>query len=246
MEGNKFHDPETPPPIDLAHIRPVFTRGSFATPTDEDESNSEKTLGRDFDERVIDVSVDSASSSSTNNNSNVQRRVSHADHALHLVDTVTKNNNRRRPSKGGILSNLLKLDLFEEKNRRQRQQGSASAQLPQPLHPAVLTSSASVQQKTYPPRPTHQLRSIASSRALLQTVGASPQSARSSMYFEDLHKAELGITDDASVAAHRMAIASEIADILQRQDLIMKLGKSLVRTGAPSHRIVSFSQMLSM
>ncbi|KAF1796448.1 hypothetical protein FB192DRAFT_1292447 [Mucor lusitanicus] len=57
------------------------------------------------------------------------------------------------------------------------------------------------------------------------------------MYFEDLHKAELGITDDASVAAHRMAIASEIADILQRQDLIIKLGKSLVRTGAPSHRI---------
>ncbi|KAI9476382.1 MAG: hypothetical protein EXX96DRAFT_487148 [Benjaminiella poitrasii] len=49
--------------------------------------------------------------------------------------------------------------------------------------------------------------------------------------------AELGIANDASVAAHRMAIAAEIADILKRQDLIIKMGKSLVRTGAPSHRI---------
>lgn len=240
MEGNKFHDPETPPPIDLGHIRPVFTRGSVAAAGEEDETNSEKTLGRDFDERVIDISVDSASSSSTtNNNTAVQRRASHADHALHLVDAVTKTNSRRRPSKGGILSNLLKLDLFEEKNRR-RQQGSSSAAAHIPQHPTA--SSVSLNQlKPYPVRPTHQLRSIASSRALLQTVGASPQSARSSIYFEDLHKAELGITDDASVAAHRMAIASEIADILQRQDLIMKLGKSLVRTGAPSHRIVCVS-----
>lgn len=239
MEGNKFHDPETPPPLDLGHIRPVFSRGSVAAAGEDDETNSEKTLGRDFDERVIDISVDSASSSSATNNSNsVQRRMSHADHALHLVDAVTKNNSRRRPSKGGILSNLLKLDLFEEKNRR-RQQGSSSAAAAAhiPQHPTASSVSLN-QQKPYPTRPTHQLRSIASSRALLQTVGASPQSARSSMYFEDLHKAELGITDDASVAAHRMAIASEIADILQRQDLIIKLGKSLVRTGAPSHRIV--------
>ncbi|KAI8048211.1 hypothetical protein BDF21DRAFT_392905 [Thamnidium elegans] len=57
------------------------------------------------------------------------------------------------------------------------------------------------------------------------------------MYFEDLHKAELGLAYDADVAAQRMVIAAEIADILQRQDLIMKIGKCLVRTGAPSHRI---------
>lgn len=178
--------------------------------------SSEKTLGREYEEERIDI-VDNGSSAitaSTTDDHSLQRRTSHTDRALHLVDTVTRNNSRRRPSKAGILSNLLKLDMFEEKHRRQRQSTS-----------------------NRPTRPTHQLRSIASSRALLQTVGASPQSARSSLYFDDLHKAELGISDDAEVAAHRMAIASEIADILQRQDLIIKMGKSLVRSGAPSHRI---------
>ncbi|KAG1141288.1 hypothetical protein G6F36_015717 [Rhizopus arrhizus] len=51
-------------------------------------------------------------------------------------------------------------------------------------------------------------------------------------------RAELGLAD---VAAHRIAIASEIADILSRQDVVIKLGKALVKTGAPSHRIVSRS-----
>jgi hypothetical protein len=214
MEGNRFHDPETPPPIDLSSVHPVFSR----TISDETISQISNSAMKEFDER-IDISNATITSSLEQPSSTVQqRRVSHTDQALHLVDTVTRTNNKRRPSKAGILSNLLKLEIFEEKNRRQ-QQGSS---------------------RSHPPRPTHQLRSIASSRALLQTIGASPQSARSSMYFEDLHKAELGITDDASVAANRMAIAAEIADILQRQDLIIKMGKSLVRTGAPSHRIVKY------
>lgn len=161
------------------------------------------------------------------------RRKSHREQAFQLVDNVTRQTHRR-PSKGGILSNLLKLKGFEDKLKRSQQlksqlKGSQStSNLRNPPPPAAT-----------PSRPTYQLRSIASSRALLQTVGASPQSARSSMYFDDLHRAELGIVDDAAVAAQRMAIASEIAEILQRQDLIIKLGKSLVRTGAPSHRIVS-------
>lgn len=216
MEGNKFHDPETPPPLDLHTLHPAFGRSTSDEAVSE---SSEKTLGRFYEEEGIDI-VDnspSATTTSTTDDHSLQRRISHTDRALHLVDTVTRNNSRRRPSKAGILSNLLKLDMFEEKHRRQRQPNR-------------------------PIRPTHQLRSIASSRALLQTVGASPQSARSSLYFDDLHKAELGISDDAEVAAHRMAIASEIADILQRQDLIIKMGKSLVRSGAPSHRIVSALQ----
>lgn len=192
MEGNKFHDPDTPPAIDL---------GQFSPTSDENVSQtSEKTLG-----------------------DSQPRRTSHTEQALHLVDTVTRNNNRRRPSRGGILSNLLKLDLFEEKQRRHK--GGKS--------PQQGTKTPTKQ----PVRP--QLKSIASSRALLQTIGASPSSARNSMYFEDLHKAEMGMAHDVDVAAHRLAIASEIADILQRQDLIIKMGKCLVRTGAPSHRIVS-------
>lgn len=193
MEGNKFHDPETPPAIDLGHF-------VHHTSDESVSRTSEKTLG---DER-IDITPPP------------ERRTSHTEQALHLVDTVTRNNNRRRPSRAGILSNLLKLDLFEEKQRR-----SKSSKTPQP-----------------PVRPP--LKSIASSRALLQTIGASPSSARNSMYFEDLHKAELGMAHDVDIAAHRMVIASEIADILQRQDLITKMGKCLVRTGAPSHRIVSW------
>ncbi|KAI8992605.1 hypothetical protein BDB01DRAFT_716961 [Pilobolus umbonatus] len=95
----------------------------------------------------------------------------------------------------------------------------------------------STSQNSTPPRPSHQLKPLTSSKGFLQTVGATPQSARSSLYFDELYKAELGIADDATVVAHRIAIAAEIADILDRQDLIVKLAKSLVRTGAPSHRI---------
>lgn len=124
---------------------------------------------------------------------------SHRDHAFHLVEGVT--DQRRRPSKGGVLSNLLKLDVFDNP----------------------------------PNRPSHQLKSITSSRAFLQMMGA-PSSARNSLMADD--RAELGLAD---VAAHRIAIASEIADILSRQDVVIKLGKALVKTGAPSHRIVSRS-----
>ncbi|KAG1217772.1 hypothetical protein G6F35_008868 [Rhizopus arrhizus] len=109
----------------------------------------------------------------------------HTDHALQLVEEVTGTDQRRRPSKAGVLSNLLKLDVFDSSDRR-------------------------------PVRPTP-LRSLTSSQTLLQRMAPSVQ---------DIEKAD-----------HRMAIASEIADILSRQDFILHLGKALVRTGALSHRI---------
>lgn len=191
MEGSKFHAPRTPPELDLEYSQ-----------------NSSVTSLAETSEKTIEASEDA------------HRRPSHTETAFHLVDTVTRNRNRRKPSRAGILSNLLKLDLFEQN----RPSSASSRHPPKPTTP--------------PTRPN--LKSIASSRALLQSVGASPQTARNSMYFEDLHKAELGLAYDADVAAQRMVIAAEIADILQRQDLIMKIGKCLVRTGAPSHRIVSF------
>jgi hypothetical protein len=132
-------------------------------------------------------------------NKEVEGAESHRDHAFHLVEGVT--DQRRRPSKGGVLSNLLKLDVFDNNQSR----------------------------------PSHQLKSITSSRAFLQMMSA-PSSARNSLMADD--RAELGLAD---VAAHRIAIASEIADILSRQDVVIKLGKALVKTGAPSHRIVSRS-----
>ncbi|KAG2231016.1 hypothetical protein INT48_006347 [Thamnidium elegans] len=175
MEGSKFHAPRTPPELDLEYSQ-----------------NSSVTSIAEASEKTIEAS----------DREDVYRRPSHTETAFHLVDTVTRNRNRRKPSRAGILSNLLKLDLFEQNRSSSR-------------HP---TKSIT------PPLPTRpNLKSIASSRALLQSVGASPQTARNSMYFEDLHKAELGLAYDADVAAQRMVIAAEIADILQRQDLIMKI-----------------------
>lgn len=162
------------------------------------EDSSEKTVG--------------VGEAQSNEPDTLERTMSHTDHALQIVDEVTRADNRRRPSRTGVLSNLLKLDVFDNK---------------------IASSSRST-------RPTQQLQTIASSRAFLHMLSAS-NSARSSMYLEDLQRAELGIPNDAAIAAHRMAIASEIADILQRQDIIIKLGKSLVRTGAPSHRIVNIT-----
>ncbi|KAI7903257.1 uncharacterized protein BX663DRAFT_45872 [Cokeromyces recurvatus] len=224
MEESKFHDPETPPPTDSASIRPVFSLNISDETIHQPYNKSDKELNGKAD--IFDGTTsasDSMRDETKEKEGSISRRSSHTDQALHLVDAMTRQKMKRRPSKAGVLSNLLKLNLFEEKNRRQH--GSSSSYYSRHQHP--------------PPRPTYQLRSIASSRALLQTMGASPQSARSSLYFEDLHKAELGIVEDAAVAAHRITIAAEIADILKRQDLIIKMGKSLVRTGAPSHRIVS-------
>ncbi|CAO3623061.1 unnamed protein product [Cunninghamella echinulata] len=47
---------------------------------------------------------------------------------------------------------------------------------------------------------------------------------------------ETGINVKNDIAL-RMEVAANIASILERQDFIIKLGKMLVRTGAPSHRI---------
>ncbi|KAI8975410.1 hypothetical protein BDF20DRAFT_822456 [Mycotypha africana] len=63
--------------------------------------------------------------------------------------------------------------------------------------------------------------------------------------YDDLQKAELGYADDAEQAIHRMQIASNIANILAKQELIAKLGKALVMTGAPAHRIDSAMDKLS-
>ncbi|KAI9282215.1 hypothetical protein BY458DRAFT_531187 [Sporodiniella umbellata] len=44
---------------------------------------------------------------------------------------------------------------------------------------------------------------------------------------------------------HRRAIATEIADIIQKHDIIIKLGKALVKTGALSHRIEAGMEKVS-
>jgi hypothetical protein len=50
--------------------------------------------------------------------------------------------------------------------------------------------------------------------------------------------AEQGSANYVHQLQERMQITADIADILQRQEFIINLGKGLIRTGAPSHRIV--------
>ncbi|KAG0166887.1 hypothetical protein DFQ28_006818 [Apophysomyces sp. BC1034] len=205
MEGNRFHDPGTPPPIEL-DLRPRI----FEPNHSEEASSSDETL-------------QAAASSSTCDKNNIyeeeddidqRRRPSHTDRAVDLVRTITRDELRRKPSKAGVLSNLLKLDLFDNQRR--------GSQQPQRARPAL-------------PR----LRTVMSSRAMLQSLGTYPPVWTYSPRAEDeFNKAERGVaTDDVAMAARRLQITSEIADILERQDFVIKLGKMLVRTGAPSHRI---------
>ncbi|KAI9027551.1 hypothetical protein CLU79DRAFT_739688 [Phycomyces nitens] len=189
MEGNRFHDPGTPPPIDIELSR-------FRN--DSSDSVSE-TIDQEFSKEQ-DVE-----------NKDLARTVSQMSRAIDIVESITQNERRRRPSRGGVLSNLLKLDLFDNR--------------PQAAGPSR------------PPMP--HLRSAATGRAFLHTLASkgSPgweTHARNSV-MDDLDRAEMGT--DAEIAAQRMRITAEIADILERQDFIIKLGKALIRAGAPSHRI---------
>ncbi|KAI8343429.1 hypothetical protein BC941DRAFT_411364 [Chlamydoabsidia padenii] len=240
MLGNRFHDAGTPPPLNLPGLGRLGGDDtpsilSVANEVDEDNfyanssipntvfpTSAEKTLGDD------DTTLSAAPE---------HRRPSHTDQAIELVESVTGSNKykkkrRRRTTRPSVLASLLKLEgasgrFSSEPSEQQEGQDLAEKKTFTTRPPFVKHHSA---------RPLQQLRSIASSRALLQSLGRSTQSARNSGYFDDMDKAELGDYDLNSVA-QRMKITAEIADILERQDFIIKLGKNLVRTGAPTHRI---------
>ncbi|KAF7731397.1 hypothetical protein EC973_000205 [Apophysomyces ossiformis] len=214
MEGNRFHDPGTPPPIEL-DLRPRIFE-----PTHSEGTSS-----------LSDETVQAADTSNANGNHNdkdneasetveqqeiVQPAPEYTDRALNIVNTITRHEQRREPSKAGVLANLLKLDLFDNQPRIDNQR------LPHHTRPEL-------------PR----LRSVMSNRALLQSMGTYPPVWTYSPRSEDeFNRAELGAArDDIALAARRLQITAEIADILERQDFVIKLGKMLVRTGAPSHRI---------
>jgi hypothetical protein len=252
MLGNRFHDAGTPPPLNLPGLGRLGgddTPSILSVANEEDEDNfyANPTIppALVFPTKTTTTS-EKKQDQATIKTTSQGRRPSHADQAIELVESVTGSNKykkkrRRRTARPSVLASLLKLEgRFSTKAPLQQQQ-----QQPQPS--TSETSSSSTVRPPRPPfvkhhsaRPLQQLRSIASSRALLQSLGRSTQSARNSGYFDDndLDKAELGGYDLDSVA-ERMKITAEIADILERQDFIIKLGKNLVRTGAPTHRIVS-------
>ncbi|KAG0045925.1 hypothetical protein BGZ83_008859 [Gryganskiella cystojenkinii] len=75
----------------------------------------------------------------------------------------------------------------------------------------------------------------------LQTHHHPAYSTRSSISMDDSTSMYSGISNDPLLSAIRLNQQAELtgalADILQRQDLLIRLCKSLIRYGAPSHRI---------
>ncbi|GJJ70640.1 hypothetical protein EMPS_02990 [Entomortierella parvispora] len=75
----------------------------------------------------------------------------------------------------------------------------------------------------------------------LQTNGHKTYSTRSSISADDSTSLYSGISNDPLAAAIRLSqqveLTEALVDILQRQDLLIRLCKSLIRYGAPSHRI---------
>lgn len=254
MLGNRFHDAGTPPPLNLPGLGRLGgddTPSILSVANEEDEDNfyAHSTIPP----AMVFPTTTTATTEKKKDEATLKtlsqgRRPSHADQAIELVESVTgsskyKKKRRRRTTRPSVLASLLKLEgRFSTKaSSRQQQQQQEPA-------PTETSSSSTVRPpfvKHHSARPLQQLRSITSSRALLQSLGRSTQSARNSGYFDDndLDKAELGGYDLDSVA-ERMKITAEIADILERQDFIIKLGKNLVRTGAPTHRIVSTTLMV--
>lgn len=235
MLGNRFHDAGTPPPLDLPGIR--ILNGENISSEEEDNNNISTTnlpIENDSTE-----TIDNSNNKDTNDNNNISstRRPSHAERALELVESITNNDNKwtvaaRRGSKASshhhhhhrrsILANLLKLETAENKTS------------------STASSNFFNNHHHRPP-----LTSIPSSRTILHHFSNNgnninnikSQSARTSGYFDDMEKVETGMINQVAL---RMEVAADIATILERQDFIMELGKSLVRTGAPSHRIVNY------
>ncbi|KAI7865506.1 hypothetical protein BDF14DRAFT_1824283 [Spinellus fusiger] len=237
MEGNRFHDPDTPPPLELV-ISPLGeNNGSPQESIAQDilNSNQDKAETDRQNKKRHEIHINETHKThetyTMDGTEEIDEKKDHLEedicdneedmlenpqmkHALRIVESITHADRRRRPSKGGVLSNLLKLDLFD--------QGASG-----------ISSKLNASKP-----PMSYLRHASSGRTILKSLtptGEWSQSTRTSLYMEDLNQAEIG--NHAELAARRMCITAEIANILERQAFIVKLGKSLVRTGAPSHRI---------
>lgn len=155
----------------------------------------------------------------------------HAEEAFDLVSNFTHGNSNSRPKKGGgVLSNLIRLGIADRRLKATQQQPSKKKKRP-PLYKSK-SSLASQSWNVF----GGASQAIWSSSTPLQT-----RSARTSLDLsEDPYTlAEQGAANYVHHLQERMQITADIADILQRQEFIIKLGKGLIRAGAPSHRIVS-------
>jgi hypothetical protein len=161
---------------------------------------------------------------------------SHAEEAFDLVSTFTHGNSNSRPKKsGGVLSNLIRLGIADRRLKATQQQQPSKKKKRPPLY----KSKSSLTSQSWNVLGASQ--GLWTSSTPLQT-----RSARTSLDLsEDPYTlAEQGSANYVHHLQERMQITADIADILQRQEFIIKLGKGLIRAGAPSHRIVSETNFL--
>lgn len=157
----------------------------------------------------------------------------HAEEAFDLVSNFTQSNSTSRPKKGGgVLSNLIRLGIADRRLKATQQQQQPSKKKKRPPMYKSKSSLASQSWNVF----GGASQAIWSSSTPLQT-----RSARTSLDLsEDPYTlAEQGAANYVHQLQERMQITADIADILQRQEFIIRLGKGLIRAGAPSHRIVS-------
>lgn len=153
----------------------------------------------------------------TVNTVNISRIMSHTDQAVDIVENLTRSDRLRQPSRGGVLANLLKLN-YGAQRRDRRQRRKHSFYMSRSANPSLVNlHSTPFESKT--------------------------QSARTSISDVDLFRTAEG-PQSVAILADRLRITATVADILQRQNLLLKLAKALIRYGAPSHRIVRFFSLI--
>ncbi|CAM0142805.1 unnamed protein product [Umbelopsis sp. WA50703] len=157
----------------------------------------------------------------------------HAEEAFDLVHSFTNGNAQPRSKKGGVLSHLIKLGLADRRMKAAAQTSTSqsSHHKKRPKRPTLYKSKSSLGSSTW--------SFLGASHGMWpSSTPRQTRSARTSLDLEDPYTlAETGTASFVHHLQERMQITADIADILQRQEFIIRLGKGLIRTGAPSHRI---------
>jgi hypothetical protein len=208
---------------DAPNQSPVF---SFHTPTDTpSDTASQVTLS--IDPSVSFPPVPRKTTIQWQEDKETQQ--THAEEAFDLVHNFTHGHSASRPKKGGVLSNLIKLGLADRRIKSHQQQQQP---LKKKKRPTLYKSKSSLGSQSW--------SMLGVSHGMWSSTPRQSRSARTSLDLtEDPYTlAEQGSANYVHQLQERMQITADIADILQRQEFIIKLGKGLIRTGAPSHRIV--------
>ncbi|KAG0363226.1 hypothetical protein BGZ54_008282 [Gamsiella multidivaricata] len=148
------------------------------------------------------------------------------DNQEYNLATNTNADLTRQPSKGGVLSNLLKLQgsgRQSKPNPRNNTGGRVPIQFDNSFGQSFSAMNSPFQSPNISPRGSFS----AGENAFL--FGASGSGTNS--------PGSVGIGVAALSNEEKMRITIAVADILERQDYILRLAKSMIKYGAPSHRL---------